>query len=141
MNVVTNQSTHNGRGRGYKQGRGRGRGRGRARGDSKPHFKWTKNDKGKQKENDNHNNQDERLCYRCGGKGHWSHVCRIPKHLVDLYQKSLKNKNQKRGKESKLESNLADIENDYDFENMNDTHLEIEDFFDNANGNIGHVQK
>jgi hypothetical protein len=30
-------------------------------------------------------------CYRCGTKGHLSHNCLTPKHLVDLYQHS-KNK-------------------------------------------------
>ncbi|XP_015054946.1 uncharacterized protein LOC107001393 [Solanum pennellii] len=29
-------------------------------------------------------------CYRCGGKGHWSRTCRTPRHLVELYQASLK---------------------------------------------------
>ena len=83
MNAVTKQFTHHGRGWGYKQGCGRS--------DPKPHFKWTKIEKGPRKENDSHNNQDERLCYRCGGKGHWSFVCRTPKHLVNLYQQLLKN--------------------------------------------------
>ena len=34
----------------------------------------------------------ENKCYRCGIKGHWSRTCRMPKHLVDLYQASLKEK-------------------------------------------------
>jgi stalled ribosome alternative rescue factor ArfA len=34
----------------------------------------------------------ENICYRCGSKNHWSRTCRTPKHLVDLYQQSLKNK-------------------------------------------------
>ena len=34
----------------------------------------------------------ENNCYRCGMKGHWSHTCRTPKHLVDLYQASIKAK-------------------------------------------------
>ncbi|XP_075515748.1 uncharacterized protein LOC142550559 [Primulina tabacum] len=29
-------------------------------------------------------------CYRCGMEGHWSRTCRTAKHLVDLYQKSIK---------------------------------------------------
>ena len=29
-------------------------------------------------------------CYRCGMEGHWSRTCRTTKHLVDLYQASLK---------------------------------------------------
>ena len=35
-------------------------------------------------------------------KGHWSHTCRTPKHLVDLYQTSIKAK----GKE--IEINFTD---------------------------------
>ncbi|TYJ08614.1 hypothetical protein E1A91_A11G087300v1, partial [Gossypium mustelinum] len=35
------------------------------------------------------------VCYRYGGKGHWSRVCRTQKHLVDLYQQSIKQKETK----------------------------------------------
>ena len=34
----------------------------------------------------------EGVCHRCGGNGHWARTCRTPKHLVDLYQASLKEK-------------------------------------------------
>jgi len=34
----------------------------------------------------------ENVCYRCGMKGHWSCTCHTAKHLVDLYQSSLKGK-------------------------------------------------
>ena len=44
----------------------------------------------------------ENNCYRCGMKGHWSRTCRTPKHLVDLYQASIKAK----GKE--IEMNIID---------------------------------
>ena len=44
----------------------------------------------------------ENNCYRCGMKGHWSHTCRTPKHLVELYQTSIKAK----GKE--IEINFTD---------------------------------
>ena len=32
----------------------------------------------------------ENTCHRCGMKGHWSRTCRTTKHLVDLYQASMK---------------------------------------------------
>ena len=35
-------------------------------------------------------------------KGHWSHTCRMPKHLVDLYQTSIK------AKGKKIEMNFTD---------------------------------
>ncbi|KAG4213141.1 hypothetical protein ERO13_A01G036450v2, partial [Gossypium hirsutum] len=41
------------------------------------------------------------VCYRCGGKQHWSRVCRTQKHLVDLYQQSIKQKGKK------VETNLV----------------------------------
>ncbi|XP_021723971.1 uncharacterized protein LOC110691361 [Chenopodium quinoa] len=75
-----------GRGRGQWRGRGRGRGYGRSRGghftNSHSHQKLERRD-GKEK-------SDTNICYRCGGKGHWSRVCRTPKHLIELYQESLK---------------------------------------------------
>ena len=33
--------------------------------------------------------------YRCGMKGHWLRTCRMLKHLVDLYQTSIKAKGKK----------------------------------------------
>ncbi|KAL6568009.1 hypothetical protein OROHE_003693 [Orobanche hederae] len=32
----------------------------------------------------------EDICYRCGMTGHWSRTCRTARHLVNLYQASLK---------------------------------------------------
>lgn len=32
----------------------------------------------------------ESVCYHCGSTDHWSRICRTPRHLVDLYQASLK---------------------------------------------------
>ncbi|XP_056690776.1 uncharacterized protein [Spinacia oleracea] len=69
------------------------------------------------------------VCYRCGGKGHWSRVCHTPKHLVDLYQQSLK----KKGKN--VETNLVFEDGEGDFDSGDTTHLEVADFFTSPEGN------
>lgn len=122
-------SSSSGRGRGRGQWRGRGRGRGfggygRGRGghfkSSHSHQKWERKDeKGKGVSN---------VCYRCGGKGHWSRVCRTPKHLVELYQESLK-------KGKKIETNLVLEDGEGDFDSGDATHLEVADFFTSPEGN------
>ena len=60
------------------------------------HQKWNNNEtqqheKGKGLLNKPPKEDDEK-CYRCGIKGHWSCACCTPKHLVDLYQASIKEK-------------------------------------------------
>ncbi|XP_070014283.1 uncharacterized protein [Nicotiana sylvestris] len=116
-----------------KRGKGRfpicGRGRGRRQGRNSPcvnhpqkknnHKEW--NGKGeKQKANGS-----ETECYRCGGKGHSVNICCTPRHLVELYQSSLKNKS--------LEANLV-YENEFDI-----THLDVVDFFEHPDGKIVHL--
>ncbi|XP_048631281.1 uncharacterized protein LOC125605999 [Brassica napus] len=69
------RGNHNNRGRGSNYGRGRGSyGRGRG-GISKPSY------------------TSKSLCHRCGMDNHWAKNCRTPKHLCELYQESIKNKN------------------------------------------------
>ena len=64
--------------------------------------------------------------HRCGMKGHWSRACRTPKHLVDLYQASIKEK----GKE--IEMNSTD-------KNGLDLTLYDTDFFEGPNENTNYV--
>ncbi|XP_074310131.1 uncharacterized protein LOC141645843 [Silene latifolia] len=71
----------------------------------------------------NRNENVTNICYRCGGKGNWSRVCRTPKHLVDLYQQSIKRKGKK------VETNLVYEDRDDDFDIENTTYLEVADFF------------
>jgi len=66
-------------------------------------------------------------CYRCGGKGHWSRTCRTPRHLVELYQASLK--------EVKNNAEANFISED----NVEPMHLDIADFFENPEGKIDHL--
>ncbi|MCF7184022.1 hypothetical protein L3H42_11025 [Corynebacterium sp. MC-13] len=84
------------------------------------------------KEKGGHNKRFEGICYRCGGKNHWSRICRTPKHLVDLYQKSIKDK----GKQ-KVETNFVNNEGDHG--NFDATHLDVADFFTNPDENIDHL--
>ncbi|XP_078148856.1 uncharacterized protein LOC144544271 [Carex rostrata] len=126
-----NSGQFQGRGRGNGRGRGRGHGRGRGqgyyRGDHSKnisfHQKWKNNEEKTGKEKSGHNNVQENSCYRCGGKGHWSRTCRTPKHLVDLYQASLKNKNKK------IETNLV-CDDNFDNSELDVTHLDVADFFE-----------
>ncbi|KAK9665885.1 hypothetical protein RND81_14G143000 [Saponaria officinalis] len=112
-------ASSSGRGRGRGQWRGRGRGRGfgghsRGRGD----------DKGEKDKSENVTNK----CYRCGAKGHWSRVCRTPKHLVDLYLQSVKQKRKN------VETNMVIEDGEGDFDSGDATHLEVADFFPSQEG-------
>ncbi|XP_070017073.1 uncharacterized protein [Nicotiana sylvestris] len=117
------------RGRGHGRGRGHDRGRGHGQGRNFPgvnhppkknnHQKW----KGKDKKPKANGSETE--CYCCGGKGHWANICRVPRHLVELYQASLKNKGP--------EANFV-FDNDFDI-----THLDVADFFERPDGKIDHL--
>ena len=74
------------------------------------------------------------LCYRCGMKGHWSCTCRTPKHLVDLYQESLKKKDKK-----VVETNFVSKDESVDHDLNNMTHLDVADFFIQSEANIEHL--
>ncbi|XP_021851982.2 uncharacterized protein [Spinacia oleracea] len=126
-------ANNSGRGRGQRRGRGRGYGygQGRVRGGSfknlYPHQKWDNKDGNKQEKDKSENVTN--VCYRCGGKGHWSRTCRTPKHLVELYQQSLKQKGKK------VETNLVYEDGEGDFDCGNTTHLEVADFLTTPEGN------
>ncbi|XP_068338956.1 uncharacterized protein [Pyrus communis] len=87
------------RGRGHKRGRWNRKGKNHGvqfhnqvpRHNSGPSFKNMNRHKCKGHMNNAPRNA-ERACHRCGSNGHWACTCRTPKHLVDLYQASLKEK-------------------------------------------------
>ncbi|XP_058775195.1 uncharacterized protein LOC131649450 [Vicia villosa] len=120
-----------GRGRNYAHGLGFDRGRNGNHKNTYFHPKW-KNVEKNEKEGQS-SKTNENICYRCGGKGHWSRTCRTPKHLVDLYQKSLKNKKEN------IETHFANEDDDPDYGNMDVTHLDIGDFFADPDGKIDHL--
>ncbi|XP_048501524.2 uncharacterized protein LOC125497863 [Beta vulgaris subsp. vulgaris] len=112
-----------GRGHGYGHGRGRGRGyenvRGRGRGASfKNSYSHQRDNKDDNKQEKDKNENVTNVCYRCGGKGHWSHTCRTQKQ-----------------KGKKVETNLVYEDGEGDFDCGNTTHLEVADFFTTPEGN------
>ncbi|XP_048619972.1 uncharacterized protein LOC125590447 [Brassica napus] len=73
--LACRKGNHNNRGRGSNPGRGRG-GYGQGQGGiSKPSY------------------STKSVCHRCGISNHLAKNCRTPKHLCELYQESLKDKN------------------------------------------------
>ncbi|XP_038979972.1 uncharacterized protein LOC120110108 [Phoenix dactylifera] len=125
-------SVHHRHDRGHSHGRGRGRSRGRGRNKHWYHggyhginFKKSAN---KEEKPQNSSKNKESDCYRCGMKGHWSRTCRTAKHLVDLYQASLK------GKGNDVETNFVE-----DQDPLNITNLDVSDFFENDDGKFEHL--
>ncbi|XP_073130786.1 uncharacterized protein [Henckelia pumila] len=115
-----------------RRGRGHGRGRGQRRNYQQQigkkhktsHQQWNSNN---EEANEKSSKEFEDKCYRCGVEGHWSRTCRTAKHLVDLYQSSMKEK-------GKIEANLVDSDDPVDI-----THLDVSDFFAHPDGNIDHL--
>ncbi|XP_069145680.1 uncharacterized protein [Solanum lycopersicum] len=94
-----------------RRGKGRGPNRGR----------------GREKRKDEKREATREGCFRCGGRGHYARVCRTPKHLVELYQESLKKK-EKNPEANFISENQVDI-----------TNLDIADFFAHPEGKIYHL--
>ncbi|KAK9069660.1 hypothetical protein SSX86_011564 [Deinandra increscens subsp. villosa] len=146
-----------GRGHGYYRGRGHGRGRGYSRGNY--HGVQFKNNRFHQKSNNNEKKaNDERNkrkngtpsneCNRCGMDNHWARTCRTPKHLVELYQRSIKDKGKGIETNFTYEDDHAYIHGGHkdlhgtthmdasDF--LNDTTtLNVDDFLVDTNPNVG----
>jgi hypothetical protein len=126
---ATSFKGNRGRGRGRGPRRGRGRGRNNVWRREGHNFKSNDNNVGRyeNEKNSTSSKKFESSCYRCGMTNHWSRTCRTPKHLVELYQASIK----KKGKE--VETNF--IENESSGLLM-DTHLDVSDFFENVDKEI-----
>ncbi|KAL6564724.1 hypothetical protein OROMI_016174 [Orobanche minor] len=124
VNATFKHGNGHGRGRGHKHGRGRGYGRGRGFGRGASEIS---NNKRHKASNDHNLSKREDKCHKCGMTGHWSRTCRTTKHLVDLYQKSIKGK-------GKIETNVLDYDGP-----LGTTHLDVSDFFADPKGDIGHL--
>ncbi|CAN6694599.1 unnamed protein product [Malus baccata var. baccata] len=97
-NTISSRGNNYKRGRGHKQGRWKRKSKNHGvqfhnqvpRYNPGPSFKNTNRQKGKTHVNTPRNHEGG--CHRCGGNGHWARTCRTPKHLVELYQASFKEK-------------------------------------------------
>ncbi|XP_070056517.1 uncharacterized protein [Nicotiana tomentosiformis] len=130
VNETNFHQAKRGRGRGPNCGHGCGRGRNSNYGNNNipknplHHQQWKMKE---QKYEAMQAVKAENACYRCGGKGHWSRACRTPKHLVELYQASLKKT------EKNAEANFISEDN-FDF-----MYLDVADYFALPKGEISHV--
>ena len=61
-------------------------------------------------------------CYRCGSNNHWSKTCRTAKHLVELYQQSIKDK------AKEIETNFTYEVANVDKDHNDATNLDYDDF-------------
>ncbi|XP_068320081.1 uncharacterized protein [Pyrus communis] len=94
---------------------------------SGPSFKNVNCHKGKAYMN-NASRNSEGACHRCDGNRHWARPCRTTKHLVNLYQASIKEKG--------VETNFLDQAKPMDIPDpvcdllgqLNTTHLDVSDF-------------
>ena len=135
VNATSSGGDNHKRGRGHKRGRWNRKGKNHGgqfhnqvpRHNSGPSFKNVNRHKGKAHMNNAPRNS-EGACHRCGGNGHWARTCRTPKHLVDLYQASLKEKG--------VETNFLDQAKPMDIPDpvsdlsgqLDTTHLDVSDF-------------
>ncbi|XP_068304367.1 uncharacterized protein [Pyrus communis] len=133
-------NTTSSRGNNYKQGHGHKRGRWNGKGknhgvqfhnqvpmhNTGSSFKNANRQKGKAHMNTPRN--PEEVYHRCGGNGHWAHTCRTPKHLVDLYQASFKEKAIKTNFLDKAQPmEIPDLVSNL-LGQLNTTHLDVSDF-------------
>ncbi|KAK9733726.1 hypothetical protein RND81_04G087600 [Saponaria officinalis] len=103
-----------------------GRGRGGYFKKIHSHMQWNRKDSKCEKDkSENVTNK----CYHCGAKGHWSHVCFTPKHLVNLYLQSVKQKRKN------VETNMVIEDGEGDFDSGDTTHLEVVEIFPIPKGN------
>lgn len=152
VNVVRKNDPRrdHGRGRGHFRGRGRKYDHGHNRDKFGPYNRNYRNHNSGAKNNDHQkwtkrNNvpkNREDICYRCGMQGHWTRTCNTAKHLVDLYQASIKEK----GKNVEVNftsqnSSHERKDDDDDLENfgVDVAHLDVADFFEHPEGKIDHL--
>ncbi|GJY91160.1 uncharacterized protein Tco_0506356 [Tanacetum coccineum] len=93
------------------------------------HKKWQDKEKNENDGDEKEKGVTVNSCYRCGSFDHWAKPCRTPKHLVALYQKYIKNR------ENEMESNFVyddrdDISDDPKHQ-TDETNLDDDEFLTN----------
>ncbi|XP_068331573.1 uncharacterized protein [Pyrus communis] len=135
VNATSYGGNNHKRGHGHMRGRWNGKGKNHGvqfhnqvpKHNSGPSFKNVNRHKGKTHMNNAPRNS-ERAYHRCGGNEHWARTCRTPKHIVDLYQASIKEKG--------VETNFLDQAKPMDIPDLvcdlsgqlNTTYLDVSDF-------------
>ncbi|XP_076941550.1 uncharacterized protein LOC143611152 [Bidens hawaiensis] len=143
-NVAAYNDQSGSRGRGYYRGRGRGYNRGSYHDvqfkNTRSHHKGQENGKKPKYESDKKTNVTaSNACHRCGSNNHWARTCRTPKHLVTLYQQSIKNKGKGIETNFVYEDDNIDIPDGHN-EHTNTVALDVDDFFiDPINMNSGDI--
>ncbi|PIN10858.1 hypothetical protein CDL12_16546 [Handroanthus impetiginosus] len=143
-NATNFSNSDRGRGRSHGRGRGCGRYNYRNYGNDNHDSFYHKGKQSLQKKGDfsekrlrKFSKDIENLCFRCGSKGHWSRICRTPKHLVELYQASLKKKN--KNVETNFTNSINNFDNDNDTNDIDIAHLDVADFFEHPEDKIDHL--
>ncbi|GJY71308.1 putative reverse transcriptase domain-containing protein [Tanacetum coccineum] len=98
--------------------------------DTSGYKKWQDMEKNKNDGDEKEKGVTANSCYRCGSFDHWAKHCCTPKHLVALYQKYIKNR------ENEVESNFVydnrdDIPDDHK-DQTDATYLDDDEFLTNA---------
>ncbi|KAM2954190.1 hypothetical protein FF1_032502 [Malus domestica] len=135
VNATSSGGNYHKQGCGHKRGRWNKKGKNHdgqfhnqvQRHNSGPSFKNVNRHKGKANMTNAPRNS-EGACHRCGGNGHWVRTCRTPKHLVELYQASLKKKGVEtnfldQAKPMDIPDPVFDLSGQFDA-----THLDVSDF-------------
>ncbi|XP_052161989.1 uncharacterized protein LOC127779299 [Oryza glaberrima] len=79
--------------------------------------KGNQNSKSKKGSTSGEYGKQDQVCFKCGTRGHWSRICRTPKHLIELYQ-------EKHGKKKSEHQSHFTVEIQHSEEKMAAMHID-----------------